>query len=57
VGVPRVWSALGPVPAEAVPPVCDVQSKSSVVSWLHPHRPDSNVHTTLEAAKRHRKPD
>ena len=34
-------AAFGPVPTEGVPPVFTVQSKSSVISWVHAPVPDS----------------
>lgn len=37
------WSVLGPVPEEAVEPLCLVQSKLSVLSCLHPQRSVSKV--------------
>ena len=38
-----MWSADGPVPVEGVALFVLVQSKLSVLSWLHPHRPGSKL--------------
>ena len=43
---PRVWSYDGPVPKwpDGVPKFWRVQSKSSIESWIHPHKSSSKSH-------------
>jgi len=55
-GVPYVWSFGGPVKNEEVEPVLGDQSKSSVLSCVHPHRPLSNVHCPTAGTRREGRP-
>jgi len=45
----NVWPFVGPVSDEAVLPYALVQSKSSVLSWIHPQVPLSKLHSTFSA--------
>ena len=43
----NVWPFVGPVSDEPVSPYVLVQSKSSVLSWIHPQVPLSKLHSTF----------